>query len=142
MAAQRRGGTACFPSQQSEFWADPGVCKMLRGLEARKVGPSQDQGLFTPHQQFQGAQGGPTCPLREVCLESDTQQVPLDADSKQARALEGPRRGARLLCKANVQRQPSLLMFFGIKLRACALLSTMCQWVNYAQTYCQCESKK
>lgn len=50
--------------------------------------------------------------------------------------------GIHMLCKANVRRQPSVLMFFGIKLHDCALLSKMCKCVNYAETDCQCKLKK
>lgn len=54
----------------------------------------------------------------------------------------GVHKGAHMLCKAHVQRQSSVLMFFGIKLHDCALLSKMCKCVNYAKTDCQCELKK
>lgn len=45
-----------------------------------------------------------------------------------------------MFCKVNVQRRASVLMFFGIKLRA--FLSKMCKCVNYAKTDCQCKLKK
>jgi hypothetical protein len=51
-------------------------------------------------------------------------------------------RGVLMLCEANVQREASLLMFFGIKLHDCALLSKMCKCVNYAKTDCQCKLQK
>ena len=82
-------------------------------------------------------------PAKKVRVANDKQQVPLHADSKQACALNWVSAKAficfaKLMCRG----RPPLLMFFGIKLHDCALLSKMCKCVNYAKTDCQCKLKK
>ena len=112
-------------------------------MEAWKVGWTLDKGSLTPNQQLKVNQIGlqMTTPENFCWKMTNSRYLLMRTPSKRV-PWKGVRLGIHMLCKANVQRQPSVLMFFGIKLHDCALLSKMCKCVNYAQTDCQCKLKK
>lgn len=138
-------GKTCFPDTWKYILQQNSWCLQDANEPAERGGrPIPGGRLADPKATFQGQPNRITGDHSRDTLVGKWQTAGTPWRRSQTSVCLGPGFGkdAHMLCKANVQRQPSVLMFFGIKLHDCALLSKMCKCVNYAKTDCQCKLKK